>query len=440
MTSTGGRPSGSGVRRVWTAIVAVLLLAGTLAVTPAAGAAPAGGATAPPARTDRCALPGAGQDFGRAAPESMGLDPAAVRAAVTYATARGAQSVRVYRRGCLVAEGGTDPAAVGRRLAGYSMTKSVVSLAVGRADALGLLDVDAPIGPALRAAGYRVDATKSALTPRHFLNQTSGIRMAWASDLAEVATTDSVQAVLDRPFEAVPGSTFIYAQTAVSVLAAAVEGATGRDFQDFVRTELFRRVGIGDDEWRWARDPAGNTIGFAGLDMTPRAFARLGTLAERGGDWGGRRLIARSYLRQAAVGTDSNPCYGFLMRSNRRPTCANDGVPAVQVYDRKWLPPAPSDTFGFSGAFDQDTIMYPGLDLVVVRMGFWSLLTPDPFGQVRSRQPAYAYRFHRLLMRSVVDQPQPEVPDWTPDPDPPPLDVLRILPLPVPEPWPVRGG
>ena len=44
MTSTGGRPIGGGVRRVWTAIVAVLLLAGTLAVTPAAGAAPAGGA------------------------------------------------------------------------------------------------------------------------------------------------------------------------------------------------------------------------------------------------------------------------------------------------------------------------------------------------------------------------------------------------------------
>jgi hypothetical protein len=140
-----------------------------------------------------------------------------------------------------------------------------------------------------------VDATKSALTPRHFLNQTSGIRMAWASDLAEVATTDSVQAVLDRPFEAVPGTTFIYAQTAVSVLAAAVEGVAGRDFQDFVRTELFRPVGIGDDEWRWARDPAGNTTGFAGLDMTPRAFARLGTLAERGGDWGGRRTeLARN--------------------------------------------------------------------------------------------------------------------------------------------------
>jgi CubicO group peptidase (beta-lactamase class C family) len=103
----------------------------------------------------------------------MGLDPAAVRAAVTYATARGARSVRVYRRGCLVAEGGTEPWAAARPLAAFSMTKSVVSLAVGRADALGLLDVDAPIGPARRAAGYRVDAAKSALTPRHFLNQTS---------------------------------------------------------------------------------------------------------------------------------------------------------------------------------------------------------------------------------------------------------------------------
>lgn len=385
-----------------------------------------------------CELPAAGRDFQRVAPAAVDLDPEVVRRVVDYVAVTGARSYRIYRRGCLVGDGGLDPGSADDPQTSFSMTKSVVSLVVGRAITAGRLRLDDPVGPHLRRAGVEVDEAKAALTVRHFLTQTTGVRMSYVQDLVEAVSGDSVAAFLARPFEAVPGTTFIYAQTAVTALTVVVEGAVGRDFQDYARDELFRPVGIEDREWRWARDPGGNTQGFAALEMSPRGFARLGMLAGRAGVWDGRRLIRRDYLDEAQRGaTGSNPCYGFLIRSNRSPRCANDGVPTAQIFDRRWLPPAPPDAFGFSGAFDQEATVIPSLDMVLVRMGPPSFLTRDPLGPTSDLfNAAWSHRSARLLMRGVRDVPQPLGPDWAPDPDARRVDLARILPIPLPEPHP----
>ena len=93
-----------------------------------------------------CDLPGPGGYFETAGAEDVALDRSALERAVAYATARGAQSLRVYRHGCLVARGGNDWLTERQRLPGWSMTKGVVSAVVGRAVQLGLVSVDDPIG------------------------------------------------------------------------------------------------------------------------------------------------------------------------------------------------------------------------------------------------------------------------------------------------------
>jgi CubicO group peptidase (beta-lactamase class C family) len=428
------------------AVVAAVLLTSLLSSCSIVGPAPlvgvgsTGGTDAP--RPARCELPAPGQDFTRTDPAAVGLDAQLLRAAGEYAASTGAASYRVYRHGCLVLDAGLQADTDDRPRFAFSMTKSVVSLLVGRAVALGALGIDDPIGPHLRRAGVQVDETKADLTVRHLLTQTSGVRMPFLTDLMDASSGDSVARFLERPFEAVPGTRFIYAQTAVTVLGVVVEGAVGADLQDFARDELFHRVGIDDSEWRWERDPAGNTHGWAGLDMSPRAFARLGILAGAGGMWGTDRLIDAAYLDQAQEGgSPTNPCYGFLMRSNRSTRCSNDGIPYPQVYERRFLAPAPIDAFGFSGAFDQETTIIPSLDMVVVRMGAPAFATRDPLGPVEGLfASASKYRSTQLVMRAVLDVPQPEVPDWTPDPDPPSLDLARLIPLPLPEPWPVADA
>ncbi len=438
----GGRPADEGdevVARRGARTAAALAVVGALAVVsscarPIVGVVDGASGGAPPsrptARAQRCALPTGDAELTRADPSAVDLDADAVTRAVEYASATGAQSLRIYRHDCLVATSGNDPEAEWVPLPAWSMTKGVVSILVGRAVQLGRLRVDDPIGRYL----HLEDPAKAALTVRELLNQVTGLRMAWVSDLNEAATTDSAAAVLARPFEAVPGTRFMYAQTTVTALVSVVEAAIGEDLQSFAQRELFTPIGIGEHEWRWGRDGSGRTQGFAFLDMSPRAFGRLGTLLLHGGVWEGRRLLPVAYVSQGATGTAANPCYGFLWWTNAGSTCRNSGFPADILFRHRWIGSVPDDAFGLSGLFDQLVMVIPSLDVVVVRMGLPHELLADPLGDVHSQKPAWDYRFFRILLSGVTDAPVRDPGDWVPDPPEPPVDWTHILDVPLPDP------
>jgi CubicO group peptidase (beta-lactamase class C family) len=410
--------------------VALTLCASTVAcarpivgvpVAPDAPSAPVGPAPAP-IRSTACDQPAIGEQVSQASPAEVGLDPGATEAAVAYASARGALSVRIYRRGCLVARSGLDPTNEWSPMATWSMTKGVVSLLVGRAVSLGHLGVDDPIGAHLGG----LDDAHAAITVRQLLNQTSGLRFAWANDLNAAATGDSAALVLQRPFEAAPGTRFLYAQTTLTALVAVVEAAVGEDLQAFAARELFEPVGITRGEWRWQRDGAGRTQGFAFLDMAPRALGRLGLLMLAEGRWRERQLISADYVRQGARGTTANPGYGFLWWTNEGTTHRQAGY-VDDWLPRRWSPAAPTDTFGLSGMFNQHVFVIPSLEMVVVRMGPPNELFGDPMGEIAGRRPAWDHRFFTLLMAGVRDVELPAPPPWTPDPDRVPVDLAHAV-------------
>ncbi|MBS1837028.1 MAG: serine hydrolase, partial [Actinobacteria bacterium] len=364
----------------------------TVLVASAAGYGSSGSADSAHLRQRRCDEPAAGADQALVDPSELGLDPAAVRAAITYAVAKGSQSVRVYRHGCLVGVGTDDPQLEAAPLPGWSMTKGVVSMLVGRAVTLGRLSVDDPIGRYLSVE----DPRKAAITVRQLLNQTSGLRMAWVDDLLDSAG-DSVAKLLARPFETVPGTTFDYAQTTVTTLGAVVQAAVGEDLQDFAQRELFGPIGIERGEWEWFRDGAGHSQGFAFLQMTSEAWGRLGRLLEQDGMWAGRRLLGATYIAQGRAGTAANSCYGFLWRNNDGVRCGQTGPLLGVESDTNWMPTVPTDAYGLSGMFDQLVLVIPSLDMVVVRVGLPHQLFPDPVGDVDGQQPAMTWRFFRML-------------------------------------------
>ena len=417
---------------------AVLALAGlAVALSASACAAPLlpsgtrgdGGGSGDPADLEpvSCATPVGSADFATAGAQDVGLDRGDLARAVGYASARGAQSVRVYRHGCLVARSGNDPLTENMRLPGWSMTKGVVSMVVGRAEELGLLSVDDPISAYLDTAALDLDPAHASLTPRHFLTQTSGLRMAWVNDLWAAGSQDSVADVLSRPFQAEPGSTFLYAQTAVSVLVAVVEGASGEDFQDFARRELFEPIGIPRSDWRWQRDAAGTTQGFAFLDMTPTAWARLGHLLLREGRWGTEQLLDPVYIQQGRTGTTANAGYGFLWRTNSGGWNIDSGVPYYKRTEEPNWPGLPRDAFALSGLFDQIVIVVPSLDMVVVRLGLPTEVFGDPLGESPGIRPSFTWRFDRLVMAAVADTQVHDPGPWSHEYDDTPLDVSNII-------------
>ncbi len=397
-----------------------------MAVAASCAAMPPGTAGSP--HRPQCAEAGAGKEVSTVEPATVGLDAEKVDAALAYAVAKGSQSVRIYRHGCLVGAGAGDPAMVDVHLPAWSMTKGVVSMLVGRAVELGVLDIDAPIGTYLALS----DPRKSALSVRQFLNQTTGLRLDWISDLLD-ATGDSAAKLFERPFEAVPGTTFLYAQTAVTALVAVIEAAVGEDLQSFAQRELFDPIGIGRDDWDWARDGAGRSQGFAFLQMTPPAFGRLGRLLLQDGAWAGRRLLPASYIAEGRRGTTANPCYGFLWRNNDGVGCGQTGPLLGLETDTNWMPAVPTDAYALAGMFDQLIVVIPSLDMVVVRLGLPHQLAPDPWGDVDGAQPSMTWRFFRTLMSGVTDVEVADPGEWSPT-SMGDVDLLHILPIPLPEP------
>ena len=114
-------------------------------LTIAAGLAAAAFAATPAhAATSRCPEPGA--DWERQSPAAAGMDAAKLQDAMDYGTSNLGFAVRVYRRGCLVAEDRAAPRNRDEKFESWSMAKSVTALMFGRAMQLGLISPDDPVG------------------------------------------------------------------------------------------------------------------------------------------------------------------------------------------------------------------------------------------------------------------------------------------------------
>src|SRR5688572_8613026 len=157
------RPKGSSWKR--RAVAAAIVAGAALVVPQAASPAPTG-----------CSFPGSA--WKTAPARAVGFDPAKLGDALDWATMHQSYSVLVIRHGCLAGSTRLDPITSGVSLDGWSMTKSVTSMLVGRAVTLGLFDIDAPLSTWIPEA----DEAHGALTPRHLLTMSSGLHHNWFRD------------------------------------------------------------------------------------------------------------------------------------------------------------------------------------------------------------------------------------------------------------------
>jgi CubicO group peptidase (beta-lactamase class C family) len=317
----------------------------------------------PPAAA-QCPLPANGKMYAAKDAAQLGFDPARLNAAIQFGTQLLSTSVRVYRHGCLAARSALDPATAFVPQPMFSGSKTVLSLAVGRAVTLGYLKLDDPIGQYLPEA----DAEHGAITVRQLLNQSSGLQLVVADEAAALAA-DPVQYTLALPSWYPPGTEFMYAQNTLTTLSRVLERATGMDFQAFTQQQLMGRIGIPRDHWVWLRDRSGNTFAWGGLLMRPDDEARLGHLMLHRGKWGGEQVISRAYMNQATTGTTANPGHGFLLWLNSGDHYKASLIGRPLLVEQPMLPGSPSDTFGAMGALGQMIIVVPSRDLVFVRNG-----------------------------------------------------------------------
>lgn len=334
-----------------------------------------------------------GTRWQRATPAEAGMDAAKVRSAVHHAMSDGAQAIRIYRHGCLVADNASAPEGTTLQTQSWSMAKGVSSVAFGRAWTLGLISPDDPLGSLMPQA----DEAHGALALRSLLTMSAGNSQAFAHDF-NIFMRDRVQDGLTIPLIHPQGESYNYWQTAPPLVDAAVGIAAGEDFQAFLQRELFGPIGIEPGTWRWDRDLAGNTQGFFSLFLTPDDFGRLGDLMRRRGVWGGRRLLAERYLQAALTPTAPYGCYGMFLWLHSAKACDGRGESNLKGWDPGF--------FEFNGALNQLIGVFPQTDVVVVRVS-----------TVPSSNPREIYR-HVLAAVSDEDVPMPTL---APDPDHPPF-------------------
>jgi len=181
-----------------------------------------------------------------------------------------------------------------------SVTKSVTTTLIAIAAEQGYLDLDKPV------VAYFPDRTianldehKARLTVRHLVEMRNGMKSeCYDGDEPTLdamrSQPDWVQAALDRPMVAEPGTENCYDSPGMHILSAILQETTGMTELDFARKNLFAPLGI--QEVIWEVDPQGYTRGWGDLHLLPEDAAKIGFLWLQRGNWDGQQIVPEAWV------------------------------------------------------------------------------------------------------------------------------------------------
>lgn len=327
-----------------------------------------------------------GKDWQRAPAARAGLDEAKLDAAAQYATKAGGGAGCVIRHGVMVKEWGKrDWLADIKSATKGSVGITMLGLAV---DGLVKLDDRALMHyPALGAERPEVAESpwRQRITVRMLATMTAGFDDA-------------------RPARLVyePGTRGIYSNDTSNMLAEMLTLRFKEDLRSVLKRRVMQPIGAGDGDWTWRDNQyRAKTVGdlssrefAAGIRINYSALARIGYLYLRDGQWKGKRILSRDFIRQATAPTDLPApfsYYAMYWGSNARGTYKN----------------MPRDTYWALGLGDSFVVVCPSLDIVAVRLGVGSNQSRLPGDEKDEDWGRRVEGFFQLVAQSVRDPAPP---------------------------------
>ncbi len=293
-----------------------------------------------------------------------------------YATKMQSLSLIVWQDGAIEFEKywqGRGPDAISET---YSMAKSVLGLAIGRAIADGrIASVDDPL--ARYIAEWRGTA-KETLTIRQLLEMTSGLQherfnyawrqSPWATGLRTFLGPDIESRVLGFGIESVPGARFTYNSANPQVLLTLLQRATGQRYAQFVSERLWKPLGA-KDAALWLDRPGGTARGFSYFMARPRDWLRVGVMIANRGSFDGREILPPGWIDAMTTPSARNPNYGFQVwlgapAGGKRYYNRNSGIGVT--HSAGYLA---EDVVFFDGGGGHRVYVVPSRKLVIVRTG-----------------------------------------------------------------------
>lgn len=153
-----------------------------------------------------------------------------------------------------------------------------------------------------------------------------------------------------------PGTVCRYNSGDTQVLGLLIRNASGKSVTEFMQERLMGPLGF-EEAGYWLTDVAGNEAVFAGLNLVPRDFARLGQLYCDGGKFNGIQVIDPNWVKDSVRITS--------------PQCelpADPEFPAIGYGYQWWLPTEPKGSFSAIGVYNQFVFVEPTSRTVVVKL------------------------------------------------------------------------
>ena len=331
-------------------------------------------------------FPPAGE-WARKDPAQLGMDPAALAAAVQYAQAHetdwprdlseqetifgerlGSMPTRraqtngvVIYKGYVVAEFGdtrfVDPT--------YSVAKSMLATVAGVALRDGKIgSVDEAVAQRVGDGGYATPHNAPITWKQHLQQESEWQGTLWgkSSDFVGKAQFGKGERK-PRPIGA-PGSFYEYNDTRINRFALSLLRVFGQSVPDVFQQQIMDPIG-GSNSWKWlpyhnsyvdlngkqTPSVSGGTRWGGGMWIDSWDMARFGYLWLRGGAWNARQILPPAYVKAALTPSAHGPDYGYLWWLNTR---------------GKNLPGLPGNAFAALGAGSNTIVISPDHDLVVV--------------------------------------------------------------------------
>ncbi len=218
-------------------------------------------------------------------PEDVGVSSNAIFDFLREVEESGAENhgLIVVRHGKIAFEGYRYPYSASTPHTMFSVTKSLVSTAVGFAVDEGLLSLDTRIEPYFSEYFHVKSKRWNRVTVEALLTMRSGKAFTFLQDM----TADYAKIFMMSPFRA--NNNFLYSNNDAYMLSALLQKITGQSVVDYLTPRLFEPLGI--EKPFWETNAFGICIGGTGCYLTVRDMAKIGCCYLNGGKYEGKQVI-----------------------------------------------------------------------------------------------------------------------------------------------------
>jgi CubicO group peptidase (beta-lactamase class C family) len=208
-----------------------------------------------------------------------------------------------------------------------SVSKTITALAVLRLRDQGKIVLDEPAATYLPALHSVVLPTQDSppITVRHLLTMTSGLGYddLWGAVTFGFSDEELSELLARRPtFGGAPGERYRYSNLGYALLGKIVERASGRRFEDYVKSEIFRPLGMTSSGYVTSGMPRDRSaVGYYGdaERLVPEPVPSDGVFAAAGGAYTSLHDLARyAAFQLAAYPPRDDPETGAVRRSTLR--------------------------------------------------------------------------------------------------------------------------